>query len=44
MLDRMAATPIEPTDLSALLPDGAIPHHFYCPIFQDVMQDPVSIL
>jgi len=24
------------------LPEGAVPHHFLCPIFQDVMGDPVT--
>ena len=27
--------------LSEALPDGAVPHHFLCPIFQEVMEEPV---
>jgi len=43
MLDRMAGPPpIEPTELTEHMPAAAIPHHFFCPITQDVMNDPVK--
>ena len=29
-------------ELAARVPEGTIPHHFICPIFQDVMNDPVK--
>lgn len=44
MLDRMQAPPIDPSDLSEVLPSGAIPHHFFCPITQDIMNDPVKTI
>jgi len=42
MLDRMATPPIEPTELTEVMPAASIPHHFFCPITQDVMNDPVK--
>lgn len=42
MLDRMAHPPVEASELTAVLPDGAIPQHFFCPILQDIMEDPVK--
>ena len=42
MLDRMAQPPLEPSEIVARLPPGTVPHHFLCPITQDVMADPVK--
>jgi len=42
MLDRMMTPPIDPTELSEVMPSSSIPHHFFCPITQDVMNDPVK--
>lgn len=42
MLDRMQTPPIDPSDLTDVMPSGNIPHHFFCPITQDVMHDPVK--
>jgi len=43
MLDRMASPPLDLSELAAALPDNSIiPHHFFCPISQDIMQDPVK--
>ena len=42
MLDRMSSPPTDPSDLVDSLPEGTIPHHFFCPITQDVMHDPVK--
>ena len=38
----MATPPIDPSELVEMLPSGTVPHHFYCPITQDVMNDPVK--
>ena len=42
MLDKMATPPIDASELAEHLPAGTVPHHFYCPITQDVMMDPVK--
>ena len=42
MLETMANPPQDISDIIADLPDGTIPHHFFCAITQDVMQDPVT--
>jgi hypothetical protein len=42
MVDRMATPPLDLSDLAEQLPHGEVPHHFFCPITQDVMQDPVK--
>lgn len=42
MLDRIARPPLDPAELAEMLPHGTIPHHFLCPITQDIMQDPVK--
>lgn len=42
MLDRMASQRVDVVDLASRVPEGTIPHHFFCPIFQDVMDDPVK--
>jgi len=42
MLDKMATPPLDPAELADALPQGTIPHHFFCPILQDVMIDPVK--
>ena len=42
MIDRMGSPPTDPSDLFDALPAGTIPHHFFCPITQDVMHDPVK--
>ena len=44
MLDGMASPPVTASDLSEVLPSGTIPHHFFCPIMQDVMNDPVMTI
>mmetsp|Transcript_45120 Transcript_45120/g.118348 ORF Transcript_45120/g.118348 Transcript_45120/m.118348 type:complete len:402 (+) Transcript_45120:218-1423(+) len=41
MLDRMTSPPLDLSDLVAALPADTIPHHFFCPISQDIMSDPV---
>ena len=43
MLDRMSAPhPINLSELLSTLPDGTVPHHFFCCITQDIMSDPVK--
>uniref|UniRef100_A0A6U7KI92 U-box domain-containing protein n=1 Tax=Haptolina brevifila TaxID=156173 RepID=A0A6U7KI92_9EUKA len=42
MLDRMTTPPVDISELVASLPAGDVPHHFYCAITQDIMQDPVK--
>lgn len=44
MLDRMSSPPIDISELTNALPDGTIPHHFFCCITQDIMQDPVKTI
>ena len=39
------ANPIENSfDLLNSLPDGTVPHQFYCPILQEIMVDPVTTI
>ena len=40
-LERISHPPPSSLNMSELLPEGAIPHHFLCPIFQEIMDDPV---
>jgi len=42
MLDRMAVAPVDPSELVRSLAEGTVPHHFFCSITQDIMQDPVK--
>lgn len=42
MLDRMTTPPLDLSELVAALPQDTVPHHFFCPISQDIMQDPVK--
>merc|ERR1719231_1767068 len=43
MLDNMVSRrAIEPTELTDVLASERIPHQFFCPITQDVMNDPVK--
>lgn len=42
MLDRLQTPPLDLSELVASLPADTIPHHFFCPISQDIMQDPVK--
>ena len=44
MLDMMAATPADISQLIASMPDGIAPQHFYCVISQDIMIDPVKTI
>lgn len=44
MLDKMATPPMDPAELSEMLPQGSIPHQFFCPIFQEIMNDPVKTI
>lgn len=44
MLDRLATPPIDPSDLVEMLPANSVPHHFFCAITQDIMQDPVKTI
>ena len=44
MLDKMNTPPIDITELLSNLPDGSIPHHFFCTITQDIMADPVKTI
>ena len=43
MFDRISIPPqLNIDDILSKLPDGEIPHHFNCPILQDIMKDPVK--
>lgn len=44
MLDRISNITLDTVDINKLLvnlPENSIPHHFNCPIMQDIMKDPV---
>ena len=41
MLENMANPP---QDILSNLPEGTIPHHFFCAITQDVMKDPLTTI
>tara|TARA_B100000902_G_C27321507_1_gene924965 strand:- start:6509 stop:7657 length:1149 start_codon:yes stop_codon:yes gene_type:complete len=42
MFDRISNPQVDIATIIAGLPDGTIPHHFNCPILQDIMSDPVK--
>lgn len=42
MFDSISNLPMDIATIIAGLPDGTIPHHFNCPILQDIMRDPVK--
>jgi hypothetical protein len=42
MLNKINTPPLDPAKLAEDLPQGTIPPHFFCPILQDVMVDPVK--
>ena len=42
MFDRISNPPVDIATIIAGLPHGTIPHHFNCPILQDIMSDPVK--
>jgi len=42
MLDRISRPPIDITQILENLPNDTVPHHFNCPILQDIMKDPVK--
>ena len=44
MIDRMSTPPLDLSELAAALPTDTFPHHFFCPISQDVMADPVKTI
>lgn len=44
MLDRLASPPIDPSEVVEMLPANSVPHHFFCPITQDIMHDPVKTI
>jgi len=44
MFDRISMPMIDINAILSSLPDGTIPHHFNCPILQDIMQDPVKTI
>ena len=44
MLHRIASAPVDISELVSNLPDGVIPHHFFCCISQSVMTDPVKTI
>ena len=44
MLETMANPPQDIADIFSNLPDGTIPHHFFCAITQDIMKDPVTTI
>ena len=44
MLETMANPPQDIADILSNLPDGTIPHHFFCAITQDIMKDPVTTI
>ena len=41
MFERIKNPPVDISALISNLPDGTIPHHFFCCISQDIMKDPV---
>ena len=42
MFNSVSTPPININQILENLPDGTIPHHFNCPILQDIMKDPVK--
>jgi len=44
MFDKISMRPIDIDTIIQNLPDGSIPHHFNCPILQDIMRDPVKTI
>ena len=40
----MSTPPLDLSELAAALPTDTFPHHFFCPISQDVMADPVKTI
>ena len=42
MIGRMSTPPVDISELVNTLPDGTVPHHFFCCITQDIMKDPVK--
>ena len=42
MFNRMSTRQIDINQILENLPDETIPHHYYCPIFQDIMKNPVT--
>ncbi len=44
MFDRISMPIIDINTILSGLPDGTIPHHFNCPILQDIMQNPVKTI
>ena len=42
MLDRISNISLDINKVIENLPENYIPHHFNCPIMQDIMKDPVS--
>lgn len=44
MFDKISVTPTDINIIIASLPEGSIPHHFNCPIFQDIMTNPVKTI
>ena len=44
MFNSISKTPININKIMENLPDGTVPHHFNCPILQDIMKDPVKTI
>ena len=44
MLELMASPPFDIDEFISRMPDGTVPHHFYCCITQVIMRDPVSTI
>ena len=44
MFENIKNPPVCIDELIANLPDGSIPHHFFCSITQDIMKDPVKTI
>ena len=44
MFERIKNPPVDISALISNLPDGTIPHHFFCCISQDIMKDPVKTI
>tara|TARA_B100000965_G_scaffold341112_1_gene309734 strand:- start:10 stop:645 length:636 start_codon:yes stop_codon:yes gene_type:complete len=44
MFDNLSKPLLNIDELIADLPEGSVPHEFFCPILQDIMKDPVKTI
>jgi len=42
MFNNISSIPTNYSEIVKNLPDGEVPHHYYCPILQEIMTDPVK--